>query len=104
MGTRGEQPYENDVLEQIHRARAARRGMAAAAAVLALLGPAVVWLRVARGAPWGWWIVPCGAALLLCVGAAGLARFGRTKRALAMILAGLALVLTGDLLATAAVT
>ncbi|MFM9369626.1 hypothetical protein [Streptomyces sp. Da 82-17] len=101
MSGRGEEAYQERVLGQLERARGARRWVAVVGGGLALLGPAVVWLRVARGVPWGWWAVPCGLALLGCAGAVVLARRGRTRRALALIVGGVGLVLVGDLLATA---
>ncbi|NBE53515.1 hypothetical protein [Streptomyces boluensis] len=104
MATRGERPYEVSALETFHRARAARRGTAVVGLLLALLGPAVVWLRVVRGVPLDLWAVPCGVAAIACVAAAVLARAGRTKRALALIVTGVVLVLAGDLIATATVS
>ncbi|MDI3388654.1 hypothetical protein QIS99_20950 [Streptomyces sp. B-S-A8] len=104
MAERGEQPYQSDALGQLQRARAARRGVAVAGAVIALLGPAVVWLRVARGVPFGAWGVPCVVAVLVCAGAVVLARRGRTRRGLGLIVGGVVLVLAGDLLATATVS
>lgn len=91
-------------MERFHRARAARRGTSVAGLLLALLGPGVIWLRVAHDVPPGWWAAPCAVAAVGCLVAAALARAGRTKRALALIVGGVVLVLVGDLLATATVS
>ncbi|MDQ8701049.1 hypothetical protein RCO28_00905 [Streptomyces sp. LHD-70] len=104
MTERGEQPYGAEVLGQLQRARVARRWVAVAGGVIALLGPGVIWLRVARGVPFGAWAVACLLAAAVCAGAAVLARRGRTRRALALIVGGVVLVVVGDVLATATVT
>ncbi|MDI3406344.1 hypothetical protein [Streptomyces cavernicola] len=104
MAERGEQPYGAEVLERMARARGARRWVAVAGVVIALLGPGVVWLRVARGVPFGAWALACAVAAAGCAGAAWLARRGRTRRALALIVGGVVLLVVGDVLATATVT
>ncbi|MFC7305643.1 hypothetical protein ACFQVC_15600 [Streptomyces monticola] len=108
MTTRGEQgsvEYEQGsveaVLARLHKARAARRGTMIAALLLAVLGPAVSWLRLAGEVEPGAWVAFCAASTVGCLAAAVLARRGRTKRAFALAVVGVLLVVTGDVLATA---